>query len=137
MSKEEMKDEAAAPAAEETVGASDRRTFMKSTLLAAATVAVGGGLTSSLAEASEAQEEKMAVRRATKLVNVRFPRAQPTLDDLQKLIAQAVGRYGCVACGLLGIDIRFGLGEIKVRRVTPVQLDAGVEVNAFEQKIGY
>ena len=142
MNQEEMKDDLTVSSTEEMGESSDRRSFMKSTLIAAAAAAVGTGLTGSIAEAANIQEGAAAApaigkRKASKLVNVRFPQTAPTLDDLQKIIAQTVGRYGCPACGLLGIDIRLGLDDIvKVGRgITPVQLDAGVQVNAVEQVI--
>lgn len=133
MNKEEMKEEAALSTeiAEETP---DRRTFMKGTLMLA-TAAVAGGLNISVSGAEPLQEGAIK-SRANKLVFARFTKKPPTLDDIQSLVAQIVGRAGCTACGLLGIDLRLGVDPaVKLGRgVQKWDVNSNVDVVVTQER---
>lgn len=108
---------------------SDRRTFIKSTIVGAGAVATGLAAMNVTAEA--AQDRGLRGFKGT--VSLHFPTsAQPSLEDLQRAIAQIVTWNGCRACGLVGFDIRFA-------RVNPAERLKDVNVKggeAFFQGVG-
>jgi hypothetical protein len=110
-----------------TIDSSDRRSFMKGTLTAAA--ATAGGLAASVASAREAQANAPgASKKIAGVVHAHFSSTkQPTLEDVQAVVRQIVGRGGCPTCGLGGIDVRLSLGD-------PVEIQAGVPVTVLAEK---
>jgi hypothetical protein len=110
-----------------TIESSDRRSFMKGTLTAAA--ATAGGLAASVASAREAQgNAPEASKKIAGVVHAHFSSTkQPTLEDVQAVVRQIVGRGGCPTCGLGGIDVRLSLGD-------PVEVQAGVPVTVSAER---
>ena len=87
----------------------ERRDFLK---MAGATVA---GITITTLAATEAEAAPMMMaggNRASGARTVVFHcREGVTLDSIYKAVAQAIRPFGCLACGLLGIDLHFHLGD--------------------------
>ncbi|HEU4390121.1 MAG TPA: twin-arginine translocation signal domain-containing protein [Blastocatellia bacterium] len=101
-----------------TAEPSNRRNFIKTTLVGAGAVATGLAATKGTAKAAQARGFKGTV-------SARFGRGtEPTLPELQAAIAQIVGEYGCKPCGLLGFDIRFTRVNPPIR-VRNVQIKGG------------
>ena len=81
----------------------ERREFLKAAGTALGGIAVAGIVAS---EASAAP-----ARMAGKQGAISF-RCDPNIkiDSIFEAVKQAVGRYGCPTCGLLGLDLHFGIG---------------------------
>src|SRR5262249_26003099 len=112
MSTTEMKDNhtvATANTVPETSESPDRRSFLKNTIMMAGAPATAGLATASVHASPGPGRDSGATLAdaagsASGILQVRFdPRQRPTLDDLYYVIAQIVDRYGCPACGFLGI----------------------------------
>lgn len=83
----------------------ERRDFLK---MAGAAVA---GITVTTIASGEAGAAPIAGRAAASRTVVFHCREGVSLDSIQKAIGQTVGKFGCLACGLLGVDLHFHLGD--------------------------
>jgi hypothetical protein len=89
-------------------GSADRRAFMKS----AVTVATGAVAATTAAGAPPVQADAPAKVKLQGSVNARFDvKKHPTAKELHQTLDRILNLHGCPACGLVGIDIRFRLGE--------------------------
>lgn len=79
-----------------------RRDFLKTTGAALGGIAISGIIP------SEASAQVKPTRAGT--ISIHAGRAVK-LETLQEAIKLAVGRVGCPACGLLGVDIHIGGGD--------------------------
>jgi hypothetical protein len=129
----EMNDETAARLTEdvqEIQDASDRRSFIKGTVLIASAVAAGG-LASSAAAATPQPDQESTLqgppaafpRSAVASMQVVFDvKSPPTLEEIIKILPDIFGPTGCRACGLIGLDIRFGLDTILPTQIANARL---------------
>lgn len=88
-------------------GMSKRRDFLKTTGAALGGIAISG-ITSITAEA-EPQRTAEVAQRARKPGRISIhctPNVK--IESIHEAIKQALGRVGCPACGLLGIDLHIG-----------------------------
>jgi hypothetical protein len=90
--------------------AADRRSFLKGTALVAG-VAATGVLTAAAPAAPAAETSIKVTPRAT--MHVGFDqRTRPALKDLYRSLEEVLNIAGCPNCGLVGLDIRFGLDYV-------------------------
>src|SRR5215468_9960237 len=87
---------------------SKRRDFLKTTGIALGGAAIAG--ISSIE--AEAQEKVASLTGRVKPGTVAI-RCAPNvkIESIHEAVKQALGRVGCPACGLLGIDIHIGGGD--------------------------
>lgn len=103
----------------EVVESSDRRSFIKNTVLAAGTVAAGGLVASATVSASAQGDEPLQggqaalPRSAVAVLSINFDRRKPpSVQDIQAILPSIFRLTGCVACGLIGLDLRIGINEV-------------------------
>lgn len=127
-------EESLIPASEvdsESVAASNRRSFIKGTVIAAGTLAASGlAASAEPAIAAEDKQERIAIPSSSLrgIVQVSFSsKTPPKIEDVQSAVAQIAKLNGCVGCGLIGIDLRLKLGD-------PVQIESRVPVNVTVEK---
>lgn len=80
----------------------ERRDFLKTTGAALGGMAVAG--ITSIETKAEPQKNKVGI------ISIQTAR-DVKLESIQRAVALAVGKLGCPACGLLGIDLRIGGGD--------------------------
>lgn len=131
---ENLKDDATVTAVEgapEAIESSDRRSFIKGTVFVAGAVAAGG-LAASIASASPSPDDldvsqgpiAAIARPPVGTLHVVFNRGNvPTLDDIIKILPDIFGPTGCRLCGLVGLDIRFGLDTLLTTQLKNVNLN--------------
>ncbi|MBZ5520875.1 MAG: hypothetical protein LAP21_01320 [Acidobacteriia bacterium] len=94
-----------------------RREFLKTTGAALGGIAISGIIP---AEAAAEPQKTAVAPAAAQSMQTKAMRAGTInihaahgvkLANLQEALAQAVGKAGCPACGLLGVDIHIGPGD--------------------------
>jgi hypothetical protein len=97
-------------AAQDIVSAANRRLFLKGTALVAG-VAATGVLTAAAQDISIAETSLKVSPRA--VIRVGFDmRARPTFRDVYRSLEEVLRLAGCPNCGLVGLDLRFGLDQV-------------------------
>jgi hypothetical protein len=95
---------------QEAVAAANRRSFLKGTALVAG-VAAAGALTTAAQAAPIAAPALKVKARAVMRVGFDM-RTQPTLKDVYRSLEEVLNMLGCPNCGLVGLDLRFGLDQV-------------------------
>jgi hypothetical protein len=102
----------------ETVESSDRRTFIKNTVLAAGTVAAGSLAAASVSTVSAQDEPLQAgtaalARNPVAVLHLNFDRRKPpSVQDIQAILPSIFRLTGCITCGLIGLDLNIGINEV-------------------------
>jgi hypothetical protein len=111
MTGDEVRGEPQVDAPEGATETGGRRGFLKATL-AAAGAAAAVAVTTSTATANA------ALAGGPTSYNVAFYDLHPNIDQLQLVISQILNHTGCPACGLLGIELKLGLGtEVPIQGI--------------------
>ena len=90
---------------------SKRREFLKTTGAALGGMAIAG-ISSIEAKGQERAERAEAARAKSRPGTISI-RCAPNvkIESIHEAVAQALGRVGCPACGLLGVDLHIGGGD--------------------------
>jgi hypothetical protein len=112
--------EISADAHPETVESSDRRAFIKGTVMVAGAVAASHLAASSANAAPEPASEPLQgtptagfARQPVAVMQINFDRRRPpSVQEIQALLPAIFRLTGCVACGLIGLDLRIGINEV-------------------------
>jgi hypothetical protein len=91
---------------------SKRRDFLKTTGAALGGMAIAG-ISSIEAKGQEKEKEKAEAARPRSRPGTISIRCAPNvkIESIHEAVQQALGRVGCPACGLLGVDLHIGGGD--------------------------
>jgi hypothetical protein len=97
-------------AAQNAVSTAKRRSFLKGTALVAG-VAATGVLSAAAQDVSIGDMSLKVSPRA--VIRVGFDvRTRPTFKDVYRSLEEVLRIAGCPNCGLVGLDLRFGLDQV-------------------------
>jgi hypothetical protein len=97
-------------AVQDIVSTANRRLFLKGTALVAG-VAATGVLSAAAQDISITETSLKVIPRA--VIRVGFDmRARPTFRDVYRSLEEVLRIAGCPNCGLVGLDLRFGLDQV-------------------------
>src|SRR5262249_51985637 len=88
---------------------SKRRDFLKASGATLGGIAIAG-ITSIEAKGQEKVQERLAVAKRPGTLAIRCAPGVK-IEAIHEAVKQALGRVGCPACGLLGVDIHIGGGD--------------------------
>ena len=97
-------------AVQDVVSAANRRSFLKGTALVAG-IAATGALSAAAQDISLAETSLKVIPRV--VLRVSFDvRSRPTFKDVYRSLEDVLRIAGCPNCGLVGLDLRFGLDQV-------------------------
>ncbi|MBI3949646.1 MAG: hypothetical protein HY314_04230 [Acidobacteria bacterium] len=103
----------------ETVESPDRRSFIKGTVMVAGAVAASSLSAAPASAASPQREEPLQgppaafARQPVAVLQLNFDRRKPpSVQDIQEILPKIFRLTGCVACGLIGLDLRIGINDV-------------------------
>ena len=97
-------------AVQDIVSAANRRSFLKGTALVAG-IAATGALSAAAQDISLAQTSLKVIPRAVMRVGFDM-RSRPTFKNVYRSLEDVLRIAGCPNCGLVGLDLRFGLDQV-------------------------